>query len=134
MKKLTKVQHKAAIKRFIEKTNDLESLRAVHMVAELFQEEADTCESGSVLITCDTLRILLNLIVADYGSEAHYALNDVWDYEVMGLVDTEERVMLEMDSGVLKMDEEFLRNSTDNEVREIQKICKNVRSRVVACS
>lgn len=88
MNKLTKVQHRAAIKRLVEDDDDLASLRMIQTVAEMLQEELHTCGNDSTLTGCDALRMLLHLIEEKgNGSEAYSALYDIWkgkgghDYE-----------------------------------------------------
>ena len=48
MKKLTKKQHRAAIKNIVSKLEDVQDLRDMQRVAEILEEDEEIREEGSV--------------------------------------------------------------------------------------
>ena len=83
MKKLTKKQHRGAIKKLISQNENVDQLRDIQQVAEIFQEENERCEQGrETLVTADAVRLLLELLSiheSGFAENVYNALYSVLD-------------------------------------------------------
>lgn len=76
MKKLTKKQHRAEIRRITDKIQDVHDLRSVQKVAEIFEEDEKIREDGSVSNLADSIRLVLDLFERDRAAEVYGMLYD----------------------------------------------------------
>ncbi len=77
MKKLTRMQHRGIIGGLVAGNGNVEDLRHIQRVAELFREERETCTGGETLVACDAVRLLLGLEGSGHAQEAYSALYGV---------------------------------------------------------
>lgn len=71
------MQHRGIINRLVAGNRNVQDLRYIQQVAELFQKEAETCGKGDSLTACDAVRLLMDLAVVGLGSEAYGALYSI---------------------------------------------------------
>lgn len=76
MKKLTKKQHRAEIKRIIDNIQCVHDMRCVQIVAEIFEEDEKIREDGSVSNLADSIRLVLDLFERDRAAEVYGILYD----------------------------------------------------------
>lgn len=80
MKKLTKKQHRAAIKNIVSKLEDVQDLRDMQRVAEILEEDEEIREEGSVSNSvsnsAESIRLLLDLFEEGKIPEVHDLLYD----------------------------------------------------------
>lgn len=79
MKKLTKKQHRAAIKNIVSKLEDVQDLRDMQRVAEILEEDEQIREEGSVSNSAESIRLLLDLLAEGKIPEVHDLLYDFWE-------------------------------------------------------
>lgn len=79
MKKLTKKQHRAAIKNIVSKLEDVQDLRDMQRVAEILEEDEEIREEGSVSNSAESIRLLLDLLAEGKIPEVHDLLYDFWE-------------------------------------------------------
>ncbi|MDO4338059.1 MAG: hypothetical protein Q4C91_08235 [Eubacteriales bacterium] len=97
MKKLTKKQHRKIIEKLISKNEDVADLRNIQQVAEFFEEDAESRKERSVLVAADAVRLLLDLINTDCGSDAYNALYELVEDRKKDTVDNIIDILEELD-------------------------------------
>ncbi len=79
MKKLTKKQHRAAIKNIVSKLEDVQDLRDMQRVAEILEEDEQIREEGSVSNSAESIRLLLDLFEEGKIPEVYNLLYGFWE-------------------------------------------------------
>lgn len=101
MKKLTKKQHRGAIKKLISQNENVNQLRDIQQVAEIFQEENERCELGrETLVTADAVRLLLELLSiheSGFPENVYSALYSVLDSGERDVIDDIVDILEELD-------------------------------------
>lgn len=79
MKKLTKKQHRAAIKNIVSRLENVQDLRDIQRVAEIIEEDEEIREEGSVSNSAESIRLLLDLFEERKIPEVYNLLYDFWE-------------------------------------------------------
>ena len=77
MEKLTKKQHREIITNLINENQNLTGLRDIQRVVEIFKEDAELQEEGSVLVAACAVHKLLDLLDMGYAQEADEELYEL---------------------------------------------------------
>lgn len=102
MKKLTKKQHRAEIKRIIDNIQCVHDMRCVQIVAEIFEEDEKIREDGSVSNLADSIRLVLDLFERDQAAEVYGMLYDYLEDVKEGL--DEDNIYTEIDDMLHELD------------------------------
>lgn len=79
MKKLTKKQHRVAIKNIVSKLEDVQDLRNIQRVVRILEEDEKICEEGSASSSAESIRLLLDLFEKGKIPEVYNLLHDFWE-------------------------------------------------------
>lgn len=113
MKKLTKKQHRGAIKKLISQNENVDQLRDIQQVAEIFQEENERCELGrETLVTADAVRLLLDLLSiheSGFPENVYNALYSVLDSGERDIIDDIVDILEELDERKQRLVYTFVR-------------------------
>lgn len=113
MKKLTKKQHRGAIKKLISQNENVNQLRDIQQVAEIFQEENERCELGrETLVTADAVRLLLDLLSiheSGFPENVYNALYSVLDSGERDIIDDIVDILEELDERKQRLVYTFVR-------------------------